>query len=110
MADSFRRLMKGSHLTRGSQLDIQTRPEDEHWLVAVRGEVDLSTVGMLEAELHHLSDRAIVLDLSEVDFIDSTGVALLFRTAGRLTIGAVSLAVERVLRRSGVARQLRFSS
>lgn len=110
MAGSDRRLTKDSHLSRGSQFAIQTRPEHGRWLVAVQGPISLSTVGTLEAELHHLSDRAIVLDLSQVDFIDSTGVALLFRTAGRLTIGAVSSAVERVLHGSGVVRQLRFTS
>jgi anti-anti-sigma factor len=89
------------------QLDIQTRAEDGHWLVEVRGEIDLSNVDALEAELGRLSNRAIVLDLSQVDFIDCTGVALLLRTAGRLTLGAVSSAVERVLRPCGVDTDLR---
>ena len=110
MADAYRRLMKGSHLTRGSHLDIQTRPEGGHWLVAVRGEIDLSTVGTLEAELHHLSDKAIVLDLSQVESIDLTGVALLFRTAGRLTVRAVSSTVERALRLSDFEMDRRYNS
>jgi anti-anti-sigma factor len=80
------------------QLDIQTRTEDDHLLVEVRGGIDLSNVDALEAELRRLSNGAIVLDLSQVDFIDCAGVALLFRTAGRLTVGAVSSAAERVLR------------
>ena len=91
-------------------LDIQTRAENGHWLVEVRGEIDLSNVDALEAELGRRSDRAIVLDLSQVDFIDCTGVALLFRTAGRLTLGAVSSAVERVLRPCGVEMDLRSNS
>ena len=80
------------------QLEIKTRAEHDRWLVEVRGGIDLSNVDALEAELRRLPNEAIVLDLSHVDFIDCTGVALLFRTAGRLTVGAVSSAVERVLR------------
>jgi anti-anti-sigma factor len=91
------------------QLDIQTRAEDEHWLVEVRGGIDLSNVDALEAELRRLSNGAIVLDLSQVDFIDCTGVALLIRTAGRLTVGAVSSAVERVLRLCDIDMDLRHS-
>ena len=92
-------------------LDIRTRAEDEHWLVEVRGGIDLSNVDALEAELRRLSNGAIiVLDLSQVDFIDCTGVALLFRTAGRLTVGAVSSAVERVLRLCDFEMDLRYSS
>ena len=93
-----------------AQLDIQTRTEEGHWLVEVRGDIDLSNVDALEAELGRLSNRAIVLDLSQVDFIDCSGVALLFRTAGRLTVGAVSSAVERVLRPCGVEMDLPYSS
>lgn len=85
-----------------AQLDIHTRTEEGHWLVEVRGDIDLSNVDALEAELSRLSNRPIVLDLSQVDFIDCSGVALLFRTAGRLTVGAVSSAVERVLHPCGV--------
>jgi anti-anti-sigma factor len=91
------------------QLDIQTRAEDEHWLVEVRGGIDLSNVDALEAELHRLSNGTIVLDLSEVDFIDCAGVALLFRTAGRFTVGAVSAAAERVLRLCDFEMDLRYS-
>ena len=92
------------------QLDIQTRAENGHWLVEVRGDIDLSNVDALEAELGRLSNRTIVLDLSQVDYIDCTGVALLFRTAGRLTLGAVSSAVERVLRPCGFDMELRYNS
>jgi anti-anti-sigma factor len=93
------------------QLDIQTRTEDEHWLVEVRGGIDLSNVDALEAELRRLSNgRAIVLDLSEVDFIDCAGVALLFRIAGRLTVGAVSSAAERVLRLCDFEMDLQYNS
>ena len=82
---------------RAPQLDIHTWAEDGHWVVEVRGGIDLSNADALEAELRRLSD-GIVLDLSQVDFIDCTGVALLFRMAGKVTVRAVSSAAERVLR------------
>ena len=81
-----------------AQLDIETSTEDERCLVEVRGEIDLSNVGALETRLRRISSDEIVLDLSGVEYIDCSGVALLFRTAGRLTVGAVSSAVDRVLR------------
>jgi anti-anti-sigma factor len=80
------------------QLDIQTHTENGHCLVEVRGDIDLSNVDALEAELGRLSNKEIVLDLSQVDFIDCAGVALLFRSARRLSVRAVSSRVERALR------------
>ena len=93
-----------------AQLDIETRAEEGHWVVEVRGDIDLSNVDALEAELGRLSNNAIVLDLSQVEFIDLTGVALLLRTAGRLTVRAVSSTVERALRLSDFEMDLRYSS
>ena len=93
-----------------AQLDIETRTEEGHWLVEVRGDIDLSNVDALEAELGRLSDNAIVLDLSQVEFIDLTGVALLLRTAGRLTVRAVSSTVERALRLCDFEMDARYSS
>jgi anti-sigma B factor antagonist len=51
--------------------------------VAVRGEVDIHTTPELSAALDDAvrdSRGAFVLDLSEVEFLDSTGVAALVRT------------------------------
>jgi len=55
--------------------------------VAVRGELDIAAVPLLEAALDAAvreSEGAFILDLSEVDFIDSTGLQLLLRTRGLL--------------------------
>ena len=92
------------------QLDIQTHTEDGHCLVDVRGDFDLSKVEADVAVLGRLSDMAFVLVLSLVVFIDLTGVALLFRTAGRLTVRAVSSTVERALRICDFEMDLRYSS
>jgi anti-anti-sigma factor len=69
--------------------------------VAVRGELDLATVGTLEAELNR-PPGPIVLDLSGVSFIDSAGLTLLLRTTRNgCAIGNVSPAVSRLFRVTG---------
>ncbi len=60
-------------------------------VVAVSGEIDLYTSGRLREALDDLdiaSVRRLVIDLSAVDFIDSTGLGLLVATARRLPVGA----------------------
>ena len=56
-------------------------------VVAVRGELDLSTASDLERPLEDAvssGDASILIDLSECEFIDSTGIALIVRAWQRL--------------------------
>jgi anti-sigma B factor antagonist len=56
-------------------------------VIAVRGELDLSTAPELEGPLEEAvadGDASIVVDLSECEFIDSTGIALIVRAWQRL--------------------------
>jgi anti-anti-sigma factor len=63
--------------------------------------LDLSTARKLEAALERLR-APVVLDLSEVSFINSVGLVLLLRvTRNGVTIGEVSPAVTRLLRLNG---------
>jgi anti-sigma B factor antagonist len=58
--------------------------------VAVRGELDLSTAPALEGPLNETLDSgegSVLIDLSECEFIDSTGIALLVRAWQRLEAG-----------------------
>lgn len=73
-------------------LEIETEVADGLVRVALRGELDLSTVNKVEEELQALeADGAplIVLDLSSLSFLDSTGLRCLVtadqraREAGR---------------------------
>jgi anti-sigma B factor antagonist len=82
--------------------------------LAPAGELDIATVPLLEAafdEVERGDADAIVVDLSEVTFIDSTGMQLLLRMnercsqAGRLEIIS-SPAVERLLDITGLRDQL----
>jgi anti-anti-sigma factor len=90
--------------------EVKTRREDGRWLVAVRGEIDLATVGVLEAELNELVEP-IVLDLRRCTFIDSTGLTLLLRaTRDGVTIGEVSPEVVRTFQTAGLEDELRPTS
>ena len=93
-----------------SPFELVTHRQDGGWVVTVSGEIDLATVGVLEAELARLQGKPIVLDLGEVSFIDSTGLTLLVRTAGRLTIGAVSPPVALLIETAGLGTELRFGA
>jgi anti-anti-sigma factor len=56
-------------------------------VVAVRGELDLSTASDLERPLEDAissGDASVLIDLTECEFIDSTGIALIVRAWQRL--------------------------
>jgi anti-anti-sigma factor len=56
-------------------------------VVSVRGELDLSTAPSLERPLEEVLERGegpILVDLTECEFIDSTGIALIVRATQRL--------------------------
>lgn len=58
--------------------------------ISVRGELDLSTAPELEAPLEAALENGegpILVDLSECEFIDSTGIALIVRAWQRLDGG-----------------------
>jgi len=61
--------------------------EDGIRVIAVRGELDLSTAPELEGPLEEAvatGDTSVLVDLSECEFIDSTGIALIVRAWQRL--------------------------
>jgi anti-anti-sigma factor len=58
--------------------------------ISVRGELDLSTAPDLEGPLEETLDSgegAVLIDLSQCEFIDSTGIALIVRAWQRLDSG-----------------------
>jgi anti-anti-sigma factor len=86
-------------------------------LCAVRGELDMNTAPDLERLLEQAlaePGASILLDLTECDFIDSTGIALIVRSwqridreaggegRGRLVICSVNHQVRRLLEITGV--------
>jgi anti-anti-sigma factor len=58
--------------------------------ISVRGELDLSTAPELEGPLEQAlasGEGSVLIDLSECEFIDSTGIALIVRGWQRLDSG-----------------------
>jgi anti-sigma B factor antagonist len=61
-------------------LDVETEDRDGLVRVALKGELDLSTVGKVQDELTRVeagSPSVLVLDLSRLTFLDSTGLRCL---------------------------------
>ena len=82
------------------------------------GELDLANAETLAAELEQTTEGELVLDLSELEFIDSTGIALLVAAHRRLNSGdsdrfrliaSESTAVQRVMALTGLDAELPFS-
>jgi len=77
-------------------LTVEPRPERDRVVVAVEGELDLATVGIVEREVDELYGsgwKRVVLDLRDVAFIDSTGLRLLIRLDGRARGGGRGFAI-----------------
>lgn len=71
------------------QLDVhEENPTAETRVIALRGELDVATVGRLRASLAKATEegavRLVVVDLGEVTFIDSTGLMTLLNGLRRL--------------------------
>jgi anti-anti-sigma factor len=85
-------------------------------VIRVGGELDLATVPALEEELEAAigsPSDAVVVDLSDLDFIDSTGIAVLVRAigqsngSGRLRfVPSRAEGVNRVLAMTGVSERM----
>jgi anti-anti-sigma factor len=84
-------------------------------VVAVRGELDLSTAPDLEGPLEQAlagGESSVLIDLTECEFIDSTGIAMIVRAwqqvdgdtehRGHLVISNSNEQVQRVLEISGL--------
>jgi anti-anti-sigma factor len=99
-------------IQRSAPLTTEIRGSKDHALVLLSGELDVSTAGGLYEELARLSREGIVhvaLDLSGLEFIDSTGISVLIaehkRTAsagGQLVILSPHRNVRRVFEVAGL--------
>jgi anti-anti-sigma factor len=96
-------------------LSIRILEEDSVCTLALAGELDLANAATLAAQLDERSAGELVLDMSELEFIDSTGIALLVATHRRLNgngavrfslIGSENPAVQRVMALTGLESEL----
>ena len=71
-------------MTPQSAFQILEREAGDSLRLSPTGDLDMLTAPLLDQRLHALRalKRPVVLDLSQVQFIDSTGLHLLIRTVG----------------------------
>ena len=86
-------------------------------VVAPSGEIDLATIGLVReaVEREHSASAMLVLDLREVEFIDTSGLRYVLELAARATEEGFELrivrgpsAVQRVFEISGIEARLPF--
>lgn len=102
------------------QFRCEVRPDRERAVVAPSGELDMSTVGAVELELRALRSEGfdeIVLDLSGLTFMDSTGLHLAVRWAQAAQVDGFRFelepgprAVQRVFELAELTEELPFRS
>jgi len=95
------------------ELDVSSRFHDDHTIVTVSGEIDLYTAPRLHSELAALLAEGmparVVIDMSGVEFCDSTGMNVLLsclrrarERGGELEIADPKPAVRKILQVTGL--------
>lgn len=95
----------------GPKFELETREDEPRPVVVVRGEIDVKTAPALESMLDGHREGDVVVDLSAVEFIDSTGLRALTKARSRLDESGAVLyvlapeggAVRRTMRLAGLA-------
>jgi anti-sigma B factor antagonist len=100
------------------EFQVQVHLEGSTKLISVSGELDLASGPELESELDKVSapeTTLVVVDLRELEFMDSTGLSIIVRAHQRLAetgceLGLVrgSTQVQRLLDLTGVAERVRL--
>jgi anti-anti-sigma factor len=100
------------------RLHVELRHEHDRAVIVLQGEFDLVGVPLLERELEGANvheAKAIVLDLAQLEFMDSTGLRTLLSAQAAASERGQAFAVtqgseqvQRLLRVTGVAEQLRI--
>ena len=96
-------------------MDIQVKSADRNLLLELKGELDhhgaRSALRELEEALDAALPRKLVLDLSGVTFMDSSGIAVVLRAkrrmealAGTLVVVNIPRQASRVLETAGLGR------
>lgn len=78
------------------ELTLSTREVGDKSVVEAAGEVDVYTAPQLDEELTRIVESgtyALVVDLTNVDFLDSTGLGVLVKTLKRVREHGGSLAI-----------------
>ena len=102
----------------GTPLSVEIEDDGEPFRITVKGELDLSTAGRLEAALARAAgERDVALDLSGLSFIDSSGIRILVlanarqrKRGHRLTLQRCSAVCIRTFEVAGLRDELDFES
>ena len=95
------------------ELNVSSRSHDDHTIVTISGEIDLYTAPRLHGELAALiadgKPARVVVDMSGVEFCDSTGMNVLLsclrrarERGGELEIASPKPAVRKILQVTGL--------
>ena len=101
-------------------MDISYQVSDRNMTIHLRGELDhhaaRGAIGTIEQWVEQTLPSQIILDLADLTFMDSSGIALVIRTKRRAELMGGSLAViniprqaARVLETSGLSRFVELS-
>jgi anti-anti-sigma factor len=104
--------MAGVEEDGASRASVDCAADSDPRVVRIRGEVDMSNVVTVETDLTGaLSGHPtrVVFDLSELQFIDSSGIAVLLRAAEKtdsLRLRNPSSIVQRIIEATGLTEAL----
>ena len=111
--------LRGADVWSVGRLTVHSERDGVLHIIRLEGELDLATADELERELLRVESTdalAIVLDLSTLEFIDSTGVRVLIQAdarsranSDRLTLLRGPRAVQRVFELTGILDRLPFA-
>ncbi|HUJ65942.1 MAG TPA: STAS domain-containing protein [Acidimicrobiales bacterium] len=96
----------------GDLLSVEVAGGPSETVIMLSGELDLSSVGPLQRKVDEVvacGPGTVVFDLSDLSFLDSTGIGLLVRTSGRIDsikIRNPSPFVRQIIRMMGLAGAL----
>jgi anti-sigma B factor antagonist len=91
MATTNRRVESGQWVENGPLTIRSEREPNELYVLELFGEFDLSSIQVAESELRRIEEsgvKQIIVDLSGLDFIDSSGLRVLLTTYERERRGA----------------------
>jgi anti-anti-sigma factor len=101
-----------------NEFGVEVRTEGAAAVIVVRGELDLATSPELEQQLEQVwgSDtQVLIIDLRELEFMDSTGLSIIVKAHQRLSEAGRKLSlvrgsqqVQRLLDLTGVSERLRL--
>jgi anti-anti-sigma factor len=96
--------------------ELTTHNEAQVVRIALTGEFDIASADRMEQELRRveaLEPKAIVIDISQLDFMDSTGLRVILsadarahKQGHRLCVSEAPQSVQRVFRITGVDERL----